>query len=340
MARLAGPATAVALVSVLVVYAAEVWGARRWSAMEALSYLPQHAYGVLPLLALLVALPARRGRVVLPAAGAVIFWALALMRPAWHWPQPAEDPTPGPTVRVVTYNVHVGLQGPEQVAQTVRDLEPDVICLQEAWHSPVLPLRRAFPGYHGLESMELDTLTRFPIASHQRMPLSVGWRHGLETQLDVQGVSLSVLNVHFVTGHRGSHVLHSVRHGALREYLGLTVAARRRQLAAVTRWLDEQPGPAIVVGDFNTTAGAYSLLPLRERMTDAFAAGGLGFGHTFPRRLPLVRIDYIWCTPDIRVRRCRVVRSPASDHCALVAELELPPAPRRVEGPRPPADES
>jgi len=341
LARLAGLATALACASVLAVYAAEVWGARRHPAAESLAYWPQHVYGALPLLALLLVILARRGRLLVPALAAIAFWAIALMRPAWHVPARPHQQPAGPTVRVVTYNVHVGLQGADRVAETVRGLQPDVICLQEAWHSPVLPLRRAFPGYHGLESMELDTLARFPIESHRRVPFAMGWRHGLETKLDVHGVPLTVLNVHFITGtHPSGSVERALRERTVREYLRLTVAARRAQVATVMRWLDEQRGPAIVVGDFNTPPGAWSLRPLRERMTDAFAAAGLGFGHTFPSEFPLIRIDYIWCTPDIRVRSCRVVRSAASDHCALVAELELPAGPRRAGGQRARSDQS
>ncbi len=64
-ARVARALTWLAAVWVLGVYAAEAWAARLWRLPEALSYAPQHLYGVLPLLAVLSALVARQRRLLL-----------------------------------------------------------------------------------------------------------------------------------------------------------------------------------------------------------------------------------------------------------------------------------
>jgi endonuclease/exonuclease/phosphatase (EEP) superfamily protein YafD len=90
--------------------------------------------------------------------------------------------------------------------------------------------------------------------------------------------------------------------------------------------------PSLLVGDFNKTP--FSLLYQRLRrhgLLDAFQEVGCGFGFTFPvfgrfLRLPLpplVRIDYIWHTPDLRAIRCRTGPDGGSDHLPLRAELEL-----------------
>jgi endonuclease/exonuclease/phosphatase family metal-dependent hydrolase len=59
---------------------------------------------------------------------------------------------------------------------------------------------------------------------------------------------------------------------------------------------------------------------------DAWAAPGVaGGGFTYPADAPRKRIDYIFHAPAARTRtrRARVVESLASDHRALVAEIEL-----------------
>jgi endonuclease/exonuclease/phosphatase family metal-dependent hydrolase len=63
------------------------------------------------------------------------------------------------------------------------------------------------------------------------------------------------------------------------------------------------------------------------RFADAWAAGGAarGDGLTYPADAPRKRIDYIFHAPSerTRTRRAWVVESDASDHRALVAEIEL-----------------
>jgi vancomycin resistance protein VanJ len=80
---------------------------------------------------------------------------------------------------------------------------------------------------------------------------------------------------------------------------------------------------SLVAGDFNSPPGSHGLRPLRRRLADAFAADGSGFGFTFPNRLPLLRIDYLLVSPELAVLDCRVLRTGASDHRAVVADLRL-----------------
>jgi endonuclease/exonuclease/phosphatase (EEP) superfamily protein YafD len=90
--------------------------------------------------------------------------------------------------------------------------------------------------------------------------------------------------------------------------------------------------PSLLVGDFNKTP--YSLLHRRLRrrgLRDAFREVGRGCGFTFPvfgryKRIPLpplVRIDYVWHTSDLRAILCRTGPDGGSDHLPLVAELEF-----------------
>lgn len=70
---------------------------------------------------------------------------------------------------------------------------------------------------------------------------------------------------------------------------------------------------------------------LRRRLLDAYREAGWGFGHTFPDMevrsmptpFPLVRIDYIFHSRDMRASRSYVGDRGGPDHRFLVAELSF-----------------
>jgi endonuclease/exonuclease/phosphatase family metal-dependent hydrolase len=84
--------------------------------------------------------------------------------------------------------------------------------------------------------------------------------------------------------------------------------------------------PLVVAGDFNEEPAGESHKLMLTRFADAWAAGrAQAAGLTYPADQPRKRIDYIFHAPTdgTRARRAWVVESQASDHRALVAEIEL-----------------
>ena len=82
--------------------------------------------------------------------------------------------------------------------------------------------------------------------------------------------------------------------------------------------------PLVVAGDFNDEPTGDSYKLMLTRFADAWAAGSQrGDGLTYPTEKPVKRIDYVFHSTAFRARRAWVVESPASDHRAVVAEIEL-----------------
>ena len=96
--------------------------------------------------------------------------------------------------------------------------------------------------------------------------------------------------------------------------------------------------PVILTGDFNSFPGDKPALLTGEKLCDArlraeLAAGPAGTYHGYEpdpvRRKYSKPIDYLWVTPEIRVRSFRVIDDfqdglASSDHFPLAAELEIP----------------
>lgn len=100
-----------------------------------------------------------------------------------------------------------------------------------------------------------------------------------------------------------------------------SAAARVEQIAVLVGALGSD-GPVVLAGDLNASPDAPELAVLRERLVDCWHRVGRGRGATFPSRFPVRRIDYVFASAELRPVAADVVPTDASDHRALVVDLE------------------
>jgi endonuclease/exonuclease/phosphatase (EEP) superfamily protein YafD len=99
------------------------------------------------------------------------------------------------------------------------------------------------------------------------------------------------------------------------------------ELSEVTKLVEANRGPLLVVGDFNATDGNRPFADLLHRghLRDVLDATGRGYATTWPqnrRLLPaLVRPDHVLAGRGIVPLGGRTVDNPGSDHRALVVDL-------------------
>lgn len=88
-------------------------------------------------------------------------------------------------------------------------------------------------------------------------------------------------------------------------------------------WLAAQAGrnrSTVVLGDFNTPSDSALLAPLRDPCTDVMTERRhSGFRETWGYGVPLLALDQIWLSRDLKTHFARRVPSLASDHAALLA---------------------
>lgn len=98
---------------------------------------------------------------------------------------------------------------------------------------------------------------------------------------------------------------------------------RAREAEALRMILEEEERPFVVCGDLNSTPHNWVYHHIASGLYDAFEAGGLGLGNTFPQQYPAVRIDYVFFSPGLEVASAFVGDLRYSDHLPVVARGSL-----------------
>ncbi len=246
-------------------------------------------------------------------------------------------PNPKPSeFRMMTYNVHscIGTDGrhdAHRIAEVIANINPDIVALQEldnghdrssslhhAKHiADILQFHFHFHSVREIADQQFGNaiLSRYPmgIIKVGGIPTLKGRprvedRGALWVELEIDGRSIQILTTHF----------------------GLWAKERLQQAEFLlgSDWLGNRNRsiPLIICGDFNA-------IPV----TKAFRLLAKSFGDvqkqiprfrpqkTFPSRLPLIRIDHIFISEDLKTSSVNVPQSAllklASDHLPLVADL-------------------
>lgn len=231
-------------------------------------------------------------------------------------------------LRVATYNVHAcigrdGRHDPDRIAEVVRELDADIVALQEFTYPAEVALETRTPAF-------LATLDRYqcalgPTRHRTRQAVTECFGNALLTRhpiIDVRRIDLSMerrepRGALAATIDTGGELLH-----VLATHLGLHIHERRFQVRQILDYLDSIPKARVVVlGDFNDWLPGRSAAHALDRRL-----GRPPRPATFPVAWPVVALDRIWVQPKHALRQVFVHATPtarlASDHLPVVAEID------------------
>ena len=213
---------------------------------------------------------------------------------------------------------------PSRVADVIRELNADVVALQEVIGAgpngagqaeeigAALGMGWVMASVRHLRNHLFGNvvLSRFPIVHHSQYDLS--WRTCearacQRADLDLGGHSLHIYNVH----------------------LGTAVLERRYQATRLAGFVHDKriEGTKIILGDFNEWARGIAKDILAERLQSVDLTKHLRRRRTYPGFFPILHLDHIYFEGPIEVVKVTMPRDRmtlmASDHLPLIADLKV-----------------
>lgn len=242
-----------------------------------------------------------------------------------------------PAIRIISFNVKYTRSGADVLAGQVRETGADILALQDAGDGLDVALQHALEGWVVRLDGEFILATRLPVRDVYVPPAleysgGSGLPHYVQYSVDTPLGLVDVFNVHPTSprpgleevrgaGLRGEILSGRLLAGAARDSVEWNAYRRARQVAGVAARAAASPNPVIVAGDTNLPGLSRILGEHLGRFNDAFEKAGVGFGYTYPARLPWMRIDRILTNDHLTATRFRVGLAARSDHLGVFAEL-------------------
>ncbi|MBB5351755.1 endonuclease/exonuclease/phosphatase (EEP) superfamily protein YafD [Haloferula luteola] len=307
---------------------------RQPSLLAAFTVMPIWVWGGLGLFASCLAFLALRAPLSLVVT---TVWAFTLLlgadeaRVIGHFH--ARPPQPGPPlayhgtqpIRVITLNAAHFLYG--DPTADLRGWQPDIVLLQEISPAHAQKIADALFGKeaHFRAYSRNAVASRWPIVREVRNP-NIRFRffnHNVTIRLP-NGRTVEVSNLHLTSAATDLSLWRPTCWKNHRE----NRRARHFEISVALRILEETCGfpgaqPVILAGDFNAPPTDPIHRLLSQDFLDAFDEAGTGWGNTFQRRIPILRIDQIHATRHFKPLGCRAVTTRHSDHRFVVADLLL-----------------
>lgn len=234
----------------------------------------------------------------------------------------ATDESTSHSLHLVSWNAE-GFQLNKDTLQAsaafIRNLHPDVICLQERPHDNLLhrdSISAAFGYPYRIfnsredEVLNLAVYSRFPLSNMKEYYFLNSYNKVLQIDMQYEERTIRLFNIHLQTtgmtpAFQGNNLLHTYQ---------LNARERNRQAQLLAEAISSSPYPVILCGDLNDTPISYAYRKLTAQLDDCFLEAGNSWGGTYQPACNLFRIDYTLCASKLKASSYHLYSNPWSDH--------------------------
>lgn len=286
-------------------------GTGRWPFDLLANFRLQYTVLLLGAVALLAVLRSRRLTIVTGVVAAVHLISLAPLVI-----EPGQPDGPGPTLRVVQFNVLTSNARIDAASRWLADQDPEVIVAQETDQRWADGLTNGLVGWRPLPT---DTVRsgNFGMLILVRDDVEVG-------VIEVIDRDLPAITVELPIDDRPPVLLTAVH--TLPPVDAAQMETANGQLEVAAAAVVAHPGPSLLVGDLNATRWSGTYRRLIDRTGLRNAADGFGLGGTWPANLwytGAIGIDHVLVSGEIRVEGWETGPDLGSDHRPVVTDLVI-----------------
>ena len=249
-----------------------------------------------------------------------------------------------PALKIMSYNVgRFSTCDKDSLFAFIRSQDPDVICLQEYYVSDIDKvrsyLRRQMKGYKSEfylfpmadgSAFGNVTLSRIPVKGKGKIKFEESANLAIYTDYEYHDRSFRVYNCHFESYSislpgllRGLFKADKAAMAETGDRMRKSISRRPKQVDMVFEDIERCPVEAFVCGDFNDDPMSYTYFRMTRGRKDSFREAGRGFGATFARLWPALRIDYIMLPDRFNALEHETPRVEYSDHYPVISTIEL-----------------
>lgn len=212
----------------------------------------------------------------------------------------------GRSVRIVAWNVMNYNRGEKPVIEGYKQDDPDVVCLLEGTYRRGAPgfLRRGLgPSYEWIGTRQMAMGSRLPVLEAEEITCRTRLRI-FRAKFDAGGSPLVVLLADVARPPRSD----------TREMYD--------ELAGIVA---REPGPFVLVGDFNTPRGSWHLGRATDGLRDFYTScTGTRWLASWPAEMPIYQLDQAFCSPDLVPVSADLRGAAGSDHLRQSIAFTLP----------------
>jgi endonuclease/exonuclease/phosphatase family metal-dependent hydrolase len=239
----------------------------------------------------------------------------------------------------------------DKIMYFIDDNPADIYCFQEYFQtddeefSTTEKLKKILPEHqmhfeagvvrNGNQQYGVATFSRYPILKKEMITIdSTRDRTNLVIYTDVliEKDTLRIYNVHLASNHLNTNEVDSMIQTSEKSFgfakkwikkLKNGYNRRYNQVNLLAAHIESCKYPSIISGDFNDVPISYTYRKMNKKFKDAFVESGSGIGATYNGNLPMLRIDYIFHSPQIGCNRFKVFPISVTDHYPIMAELYM-----------------
>lgn len=247
-------------------------------------------------------------------------------------------------LRIVSYNVYYFNRRQRIIDETLgflKPLQPEVICFQEFWNEErkdggtnlsYISEKLDLPYTHFAtpwQKQGVAILSKYPISKVDTIYRShSGANFGIFATLDTPKGKLGVGNLHLKSYSLKSTIRkqHSWQ-GKLKAFFhkaSEVLPIQEQNVYLTLQFLENYPHPFLLAGDMNAVAHSRIVHLFSRKYTESFTQSGQGIGWTYPIIRPLgIRIDYLFCAPQLKPVSHRILKEGESDHYPIVVDYQF-----------------
>jgi len=322
---------------VLVILALRLVGDTWWATSVAL-YLPRLGFAIpLPFISLSLLLTRRFRLLGLQALSLwlLLFPLLGLCISWRSYPADGEK-----SFRLLTYNVDSANGGFRPIVDEILAHSPDVVFLQELppWRAEQMKAELS-PMFANIASVDqFMVASKFRIISSDQPPRLQFYGRDRSPRfmrfvVDTPLGPVTIYSLHTVSPRgafyklRGKGLRSEISSGRL--FVGGdaaaeivdTAALRSLQVKTTAEMARSEKGPVMIVGDGNLPTLSGARARYLGDFHDGFAEAGLGFGYSYPSKLPWMRIDMLLSNDQLAFKRVELGQGRASDHLCVFGDV-------------------